>query len=64
MAVRRDIGARLQANGQAMAGLIHLMKIVVLAQPRIGRCLSAQLGKQRLIEKARLRHGRYRPLTA
>ena len=64
MPVRRDIGARLQAHRQAMAGLIHLMEIVVLAQARAGRRLGAQLGKQCLIEKARLSHGRYRPLTA
>ena len=34
------------------------------AQARAGRRLGAQLGKQCLIEKARLSHGRYRPLTA
>ena len=55
---------RLQPDRHAMARLVHLMEVMVLALPWAGRRLLGQCAKQGLIEKARLSHASYNPLTA
>ncbi|VTL98023.1 Uncharacterised protein [Pseudomonas aeruginosa] len=54
--VRRDVGVRLEPYGHAMAGLFHMMEVMVLAAARRIARGDSQLGEQLLVEVARAAH--------
>lgn len=63
VAMRRDIGARLQPDRHAVARLFHLMEGVMLPPARVGGSLCGQPGEQRLVDERRLAHD-HNPFTA
>lgn len=63
VAVRWNVGARLQPDRHAVAGIFHFMEVVVLPPTRVGSSLFGQPGEQRLVDERRLAHG-HSPFTA
>ncbi len=62
--MRRDIRRGLQAHGHAMAGVFHLVEVVMLAPTRAGRGFLGQFGEQGVIRESAATVMSYIPLTA